>query len=293
MNLYNEAHKANLPKEKILELYDLQKLTTREVAKYFCVAQSTLRRYMKKYNIQARHGNAAYKKRRGNPLKLTCFKDELYTLHQVKDLTTMEIGKIYGVSPYCVQCTLRRHNIKSKQPYRFPKGHVPWNKGRKNCFNRKTIRLMSNAKKGKHLSPSTEFKEGRKELDEDKTIRLRRVFAGLCKRPTQPEKILAKLIKRNHLPYIYNGFRANLIVGGRIPDFFNNNGDKTVIEIFGKVFHDPTSFFKVFKRKLPYPKTYDGTIEHYKKHGFNCIILWEDELLSENMDEVLQRLTYK
>ena len=42
----------------------------------------------------------------------------------------------------------------------FNKGHEPWNKGMKNCFNETTLKNISKKHKGKHNSPSTEFKKG-------------------------------------------------------------------------------------------------------------------------------------
>lgn len=44
----------------------------------------------------------------------------------------------------------------------FKKGDEPWNKGVKNCFSDETIKKMSENHKGKHNSPSTEFKKGMK-----------------------------------------------------------------------------------------------------------------------------------
>lgn len=43
---------------------------------------------------------------------------------------------------------------------RFVKGIVPWNKGKGGVYSQKVLKRMSNAKKGKHISPDTEFKKG-------------------------------------------------------------------------------------------------------------------------------------
>jgi len=125
---YNESHKANLPKEKIIELYCLKKLSTRGVAKHFGVAQSTLRRYMKKYNIPARMGKDARQK--WKPFKLKLSRNELHQLYWIEGLTTTEIAKKYNVSPYCVQCSLQRNDVPRKKPHQFNKGIIPWNKGK-------------------------------------------------------------------------------------------------------------------------------------------------------------------
>ena len=42
---------------------------------------------------------------------------------------------------------------------RFLEGSIPWNKGKKNIYSKEILEKMSKAKKGKHLSPKTEFKK--------------------------------------------------------------------------------------------------------------------------------------
>ena len=39
-------------------------------------------------------------------------------------------------------------------------GKAPWNKGKIGIYTKETIKKMSLSKKGKHLSPNTEFKKG-------------------------------------------------------------------------------------------------------------------------------------
>ena len=41
----------------------------------------------------------------------------------------------------------------------FEKGIIPWNKGKKGVYSKEALLQMSKAKKGKHFSPETEFKE--------------------------------------------------------------------------------------------------------------------------------------
>lgn len=42
----------------------------------------------------------------------------------------------------------------------FQKGHIPWNKDKKDCFSKKTLKKMSLSHKGQRNSPATEFKKG-------------------------------------------------------------------------------------------------------------------------------------
>ena len=60
----------------------------------------------------------------------------------------------------------------------------------------------------------------------------------------------------------------------KIPDFANANRKKKVIELFGDAFHD-----KEEEEKL---------IEHYKKHGWDCLVIWASELI--NVKEVMEKI---
>jgi hypothetical protein len=112
---------------------------------------------------------------------------------------------------------------------------------------------------------------------------IRETRRSMMLRPNKPEQRLIAIIKKHDLPYKYSG-DGRFIVGNRCPDFLNCNGEKKVVEVFGRAYHSPShSFFKI-----PYRRTYQGTIDHYKKYGFECIIIWDDELGDEN--KVLERL---
>ena len=63
----------------------------------------------------------------------------------------------------------------------------------------------------------------------------------------------------------------------KIPDFISEDGN-TIIEVFGRVFHDPANSFI----DIPYSKTYNGTMEFYEKRNKKCIIIWDDEINDTN-----------
>ena len=81
--------------------------------------------------------------------------------------------------------------------------------------------------------------------------------------PNNPESVLINLFCENNLPfrYVRNG---EVWLGNRNPDFINTNGKKQVIELLGTYWHP----------------LFDGAFrtEHYKQYGFDCLIIWEDEL---------------
>lgn len=138
------------------------------------------------------------------------------------------------------------------------------------------------SKTAKYCSPECGFQasRGRKQWWVDK--RIQSVIKGLKRRPTKPEMAFINIVERNNLPYQYNGNRGDLVVGGHVPDFYNINGKREVVEILGRAFHDPNN-------QSPFPKRPpEEIINHYTKHGFKCICFWEDEL--EDDSKVMRRL---
>lgn len=86
---------------------------------------------------------------------------------------------------------------------------------------------------------------------------------GFIRKPTKPEIALSNLVAKDNLPFKYVG-EGEVWLGNHNPDFINTNGKKQVIELFGTYWHP---VFDVAQR-----------IEHYKQYGFDCLIIWEDEL---------------
>jgi len=82
-------------------------------------------------------------------------------------------------------------------------------------------------------------------------------------RPNGVETVLGAMLETNHLPFKYVG-GGEVWLGNRNPDFINTNGKKQVIELFGTYWHP---VFDVAKK-----------VEHYRQYGFDCLIVWEDEL---------------
>ena len=82
-------------------------------------------------------------------------------------------------------------------------------------------------------------------------------------KPNKPESQLIELLERNSLPFKYVG-GGEVWLGNRNPDFIGVNGKKQVIELLGIYWHP----------------LFDGAdrIEHYKRYGFDCLVVWEDEL---------------
>ena len=86
-------------------------------------------------------------------------------------------------------------------------------------------------------------------------------------KPNKAEFRLEQILNKyspNQWKYVGDG---QVVIGGKVPDFLNVNGQKKLIELFGNYWHrgeDP-------ERKPNY----------YKKYGFDTLVIWEWELNNE------------
>lgn len=105
----------------------------------------------------------------------------------------------------------------------------------------------------------------------------RSLFKGLRNilLPTNIERILIPLLENYGFKYVGNSaFWIGDNERRMNPDFVNET-DKTVIEAFGDYWHDePDEIDKIF---------------FYEKFGWDCIVFWEDIILSTDIDSIVKR----
>ena len=94
---------------------------------------------------------------------------------------------------------------------------------------------------------------------------------------TIPERIFIEMCKKFDLPFHYVG-NSSLWIGKKgekqlNPDFIEANGKKIVVEIFGDYWHSP-----LLNRSLREDANLNYRKEHYKRHGWDSIFLWESDL---------------
>jgi len=95
------------------------------------------------------------------------------------------------------------------------------------------------------------------------------------KKPNRPESQLLGLLDTNFPEeWRYTG-DGSFTLGYYIPDFVNCNGKKLVIELFGEYWHGKRG---KKKRQVKWDKTEEGRKEVYKSFGFDCLVIWGDEL---------------
>ena len=86
-------------------------------------------------------------------------------------------------------------------------------------------------------------------------------------------EILAESFINNIIPneFEYNGrLEKKIKIDGKIPDFVNVNNKNKVIEIFGTYWHS-----------LPGKMSEKELKNHYKKNGYNCLVIWDTEFKDE------------
>lgn len=83
--------------------------------------------------------------------------------------------------------------------------------------------------------------------------------------------------------YRFNGdYSQGVTLGGLIPDWINVNGKKQVIELFGDYWHDGKRI------KVSWKSTEFGRNAIFSQLGFECLIVWGNELKSP--DDLVKRI---
>lgn len=111
----------------------------------------------------------------------------------------------------------------------------------------------------------------------EKTIKA--MLKALFKRPTKLEQRNIDFMNRYNLPISYCG-DGSLIIGGKNPDAYENNGKKLCFEFANKNEKSVKRRGRIYQSWQEYEKQ---RIEHFIKFGWKCLIVWEDELQNEEL----------
>jgi len=95
--------------------------------------------------------------------------------------------------------------------------------------------------------------------------------------PSEPELFLGMFLEEYFsCRWGYNGGgEQGVVIGRKIPDYTNINGKKSVIEVFGRYWHSEDEV--------------EPLIAHYKKYGYDCLVLWDYECYDWS-DELRERV---
>ena len=104
--------------------------------------------------------------------------------------------------------------------------------------------------------------ESLSEEEKKKYVELR--FTKQWNKQTGPEVLVEEYLN-SKFPgeWKYIGKDREVSIGGKYPDFININGKKEVIEVWGFYWH--------------FGENEEALMEHYKKYGFKCLVIWDYE----------------
>jgi len=169
-----------------------------------------------------------------------------------------------------ISLTLKGRAQPSKKEIAYKMGKA--NIGRKHTEEWKS--KISNKLKGHpHYGPFTHSSKTKKKMSDAKKGKVwsdehrKKAYKALAIRPNYKEIYLTNLLKslfQDEYKYVGDG---QSWIGGKNPDWMNINGKKKLIEFFGRNWHKPED------EQL--------RTNHFKQFGFNCLIIWSEELKNE------------
>jgi len=124
---------------------------------------------------------------------------------------------------------------------------------------------------------STKMSEVTKEVwknktDGEKAEHLSKIFKACERKPNDTELLVDDLVqttKPKEFRYVGD---FQVWIGGKNPDWININGKKQLIEFLGTYWHGEKVKRRTKQQEEEYLKS------HYSKYGFDCLLIWEDEL---------------
>jgi G:T-mismatch repair DNA endonuclease (very short patch repair protein) len=139
------------------------------------------------------------------------------------------------------------------------------------CYTKETLKeALKNAYKEQSLR-----EKATKHLLQLRQKHITKIIKALHSKPNKLERRIIELVNEHNLPLRYVG-NGEFVINGRNPDFISTDGTKKVIEVFGNYWHSP-----LFNPKINGKRTYRDTLDFYRQHGYDCLILWEDEIYGE------------
>lgn len=267
----NKIQKKNIDEKRMIDLYN-QNNTLRTIAKEFKVTSRTIKFKLKKHGITIKQ-TKEFLKGRTYPNKLNLNKNQVIEMYN-QPLSQSRVAINFQCSRIAIRNVLKRNNIPIRkgsdtQKSLYKRGILKsWNKG----FTKENLPILLKVSElGKKRFLNEEWLKKYK-----KTLNIR---------PNKPEILLSNLLSSNNLQYKYVG-DYNFWINGKNPDFVNINGQKKIIELFGDYWHN-THHRKNKKHSEDY---YNPELrkEHFKKSGFDCLIIWESEL--KNPSQVIQKI---
>lgn len=171
----------------------------------------------------------------------------------------------------------------AKERYKAPENH-PWY-GKH--LSEKHKQDIGNANRGRKRSESLKKRISETSISKwQDPAYVIKVMQSRQVRPTKPENKLRVILEAHFPDFKYNGDGSlGITLNGMIPDFFNVNGKKEVIEVFGDYWHSEKAPSCTWRR------TELGRVMAYNSLGYRCLIFWEHELKSLTEEQIISKLS--
>lgn len=247
--------------EEFHDLYYKQNLSIREIAKMSEMSISGIYIRARRMGFKLRDiKNCATERTKEKMSKAWDYKKHItdsyrknVSIRMLGHLVSEETKKKIGIKSRINTLRLWKNKDYREKQSNGRKGRKVWNKGLKGCYSQETI----------------------------EKIRQARLKQRIPRFNTEPERKFIELIKKYDLPYKYVG-NGEIWIHHKNPDFINVNGKKEVVEVFGRYWHTKGQGLSGKTREE------NKTKEHYKQYGFDCVVIWDDEI--DNKQLVLSKL---
>jgi predicted DNA-binding protein YlxM (UPF0122 family) len=258
----------HISKRDLKKLYVDEQKTACEIGKIYNITKTAVLSKLRECGVEVRKvGSKVNFSGKNHPRYIDIPKDTLYELYAKEKLSITEIAKKFNTSHRTVLRRMKEHGIKARTTGEALK-----------------IRGSVKGKNNPRFGVQSSFMKDRWKDPKYKEKVIKKTLKAATKKPNKQEQKLMDLIQHNNLPFKYVG-DGRVIIGGRCPDFIETNGKKQVIELFGIYWHSP-----LYGKRIPYRATYEGTMEHYKKHRFKCLIIWDWELEKISHEVIVDKI---
>lgn len=267
------------PIEELLERYYVrERKSTIEISEELEIKQPTVYKYLRWFGIPLRSISDANK----DKPKPESFRRKMRTMMKGRKITW---GQKISESKRGKKLSEEhiRHSVEGRR------GIPPWNKGKKGAqkstrkgktyeeiYGLERTREIKRKLSATMTGDTRRSKRSKKQWQNPQFVR--KVLRGLFKKPNKSEARLSKIIKKYNLPLKYVG-SGEVIIDGKVPDFIVLDDGKQVVELFGRPWHDPNHTYH--SPKIEFERTEDGRKQFFRQRGYDCLIIWDDELNNE------------
>jgi len=165
------------------------------------------------------------------------------------------------------------HTEETKIKMRKPHKGVVWNKGLTKETDKRVEKYANNVRKW-NIENSDQLSRRAKEQWGNFAV-AKSMIKGLHRKPNKKELALFNEISTLYPNnYSLNTHAEIIILGGKVPDIVNINGEKKLIELYGDYWH---------KDDNP-----NDRISYFRQFGWSCLIVWENEL--KNKEELRRKI---